>query len=138
MPRPRLSTGLGEAGSLGAVAGWVSVSVTLEMVAPGAVSSQTYDISAKTAEGMDRLIAGLAAFAGDQFNIGESPLIMRERHRVALQQTAEALHRALKADQEELIAEELRLAARALGGLTVRVDVEDVLDVIFRDFCIGK
>ena len=40
--------------------------------------------------------------------------------------------------QEELVAEELRLAARALGRLTGRVDVEDVLDVIFRDFCIGK
>ena len=39
---------------------------------------------------------------------------------------------------EELVAEELRLAARALGRLTGRVDVEDVLDVIFRDFCIGK
>jgi tRNA modification GTPase len=39
---------------------------------------------------------------------------------------------------EELIAEELRLAARALGRLTGRVDVEDILDVVFRDFCIGK
>jgi tRNA modification GTPase len=39
---------------------------------------------------------------------------------------------------EDLIAEELRLAAWALGRLTGRVDVEDVLDVIFRDFCIGK
>ena len=43
-----------------------------------------------------------------------------------------------RSGQEELIAEELRLAARALGRLTGRVDVEDVLDVIFRDFCIGK
>ena len=56
-------------------------------------------------------------------------------------QLEEALHRALTvgaSGQEELIAEELRLAARALGRLTGRVDVEDVLDVIFRDFCIGK
>ena len=55
-------------------------------------------------------------------------------------ETVEALGRAvaLEADQEELIAEELRLAARALGRLTGRVDVEDILDVIFRDFCIGK
>jgi tRNA modification GTPase len=37
-----------------------------------------------------------------------------------------------------LIAEELRLAARSLGRLTGRVDVEDILDVVFRDFCIGK
>jgi tRNA modification GTPase len=40
--------------------------------------------------------------------------------------------------REELIAEELRMAATALGRLTGRVDVEDILDVIFRDFCIGK
>jgi tRNA modification GTPase len=80
----------------------------------------------------------LAAFASDAFGAGESAIVTRERHRVALQQTVESLRRALKADQEELIAEELRLAARALGGLTGRVDVEDVLDVIFRDFCIGK
>ena len=42
------------------------------------------------------------------------------------------------AAKEDLLAEELRLAARALGRLTGRVDVEDILDVIFRDFCIGK
>ncbi len=49
-----------------------------------------------------------------------------------------ARSRSAAAGQEELIAEELRLAARALGRLTGRVDVEDILDVIFRDFCIGK
>ena len=38
----------------------------------------------------------------------------------------------------ELAAEDLRLAARALGRITGRVDVDEVLDVIFRDFCIGK
>ena len=42
------------------------------------------------------------------------------------------------AGREDLLAEELRIAARALGRLTGRVDVEDILDVIFRDFCIGK
>ena len=54
-----------------------------------------------------------------------------------------ALDRALAeaakpGEHEELIAEELRAAATALGRLTGRVDVEDILDVIFRDFCIGK
>ena len=71
----------------------------------------------------------------------ESALVTRERHRHALQDTEAALRRALKpeiADREDLIAEELRLATRALSRLTGRVDVEDVLDVIFRDFCIGK
>ena len=63
----------------------------------------------------------------------------RERQRHALEETAAALQRALNHEQNEaLLAEELRLASRALGRLTGRVDVEDILDVIFRDFCIGK
>ena len=45
---------------------------------------------------------------------------------------------AAQAQALDLLAEELRLASRALGRLTGRVDVEDILDVIFRDFCIGK
>ena len=71
----------------------------------------------------------------------ESALVTRERHRRALEDTLAALRRALSADvsaKEDLLAEELRIAARALGRLTGRVDVEDILDVIFRDFCIGK
>ena len=69
----------------------------------------------------------------------------RERHRQMLQLRVQALAGALALDQaygsegrEELIAEQVRLATRALERLTGRVDVEDVLDVIFRDFCIGK
>jgi tRNA modification GTPase len=68
-------------------------------------------------------------------------LVTRERHRLALQDTWAALRRALApglSGREDLLAEELRLAARALGRLTGRVDVDDILDVIFRDFCIGK
>ena len=70
----------------------------------------------------------------------ESTLISRERHRAHLREAQAALARALAApsDQEEIVAEELRLAARHLGRLTGKVDVEDILDVIFRDFCIGK
>jgi tRNA modification GTPase len=107
---------------------------------PAAGISQ-YEISALTGQGLDRLISDLATYARNAFQGGESALVTRERHRIALQQTREALSRALELGRsagEELIAEELRLAARALGRLTGRVDVEDVLDVIFRDFCIGK
>ncbi len=71
----------------------------------------------------------------------EPALITRERHRRALEDALAALRRALKpeiAGREDLLAEELHVAARALGRLTGRVDVEDILDVIFRDFCIGK
>jgi tRNA modification GTPase len=72
---------------------------------------------------------------------GESVLITRARHRQALQDALDALKRATAGQdstREEIVAEELRLAAAALGRLTGRIDVEDVLDVIFRDFCIGK
>ena len=71
----------------------------------------------------------------------EPALVTRERHRTILREAADALGRALaerSRRREDILAEELRLAARALGRLTGRVDVEDILDVIFRDFCIGK
>src|SRR3954447_2893756 len=103
--------------------------------------SPEYAISALTGQGLDRLVSDLAAFARDAFQGGESALVTRERRRAALRETVDALTRALAVGgsaHEELIAEELRLAARALGRLTGRVDVENVLDVIFRDFCIGK
>jgi len=102
---------------------------------------ETYAISALTGAGIDRLLAALMACARDSFGSGEDVLITRERHRVALRQTIDALNRALAEAhplREDIVAEELRLAARALGRLTGRVDVEDVLDVIFRDFCVGK
>ena len=68
-------------------------------------------------------------------------MVSRERHRRFLIDTQAALDRALPSaarGREDIVAEELRLAARALGRLTGRVDVEDLLDVIFREFCIGK
>ena len=61
--------------------------------------------------------------------------------RSAARSSHDALDRALAEGargREDIIAEELRLAAQTLGRLTGRVDVEDILDVIFRDFCIGK
>ena len=64
--------------------------------------------------------------------------VTRARHRKALDECCDALRRAQKATLSELAAEDLRLAARALGRITGRVDVEDILDVVFREFCIGK
>jgi tRNA modification GTPase len=100
-----------------------------------------FNISAATGQGLNRLLARLAAFA-ESFLAGAEPaLVTRERHRRALEDALAALRRALKPElvaREDLLAEELRLAARALARLTGRVDVEEILDVIFRDFCIGK
>ena len=100
-----------------------------------------FDTSAVTGEGVDAILAYLAKHAETFLLGGESALVTRERHRRALEDTRDALRRALAGDtesREDLLAEELRIAARALARLTGRVDVEDVLDVIFRDFCIGK
>jgi tRNA modification GTPase len=104
-------------------------------------SAQRFEISALTGAGVDRLVVALTEFAREIFDGGEPALVTRQRHRDMLTEVAAALGRALAAGSDgelELIAEELRIAARALGRLTGRVDVEDVLDVIFRDFCIGK
>jgi len=90
---------------------------------------------------MDALEAALTAFAGEYFAATETAIITRARHRHALDEAVTALDRAVSrgdAGQEELVAEDLRAAATTLGRLTGRVDVEDILDVIFRDFCIGK
>jgi len=104
-------------------------------------SAKVFGISAATGAGVDDLISAVTAYVGDYFAATESSIVTRTRHRRALEETVSALDRALApgaSGEEELIAEELRAAATILGRLTGRVDVEDILDVIFRDFCIGK
>jgi len=97
-------------------------------------------VSSKTGAGVDELVNAVAGFA-ERFFTPEPALVTRERQRAHLKETVLALQGAQRAAQdgrEEIMAEQLRLATRALGKLLGRVDVEDVLDVIFRDFCIGK
>jgi tRNA modification GTPase len=104
-------------------------------------SLRSFPISAAKGTGIDALIAALAAYADEYFAATESALVTRARHRRALEETVSALERVLAAGpsgDDELIAEDLRAATTTLGRLTGRVDVEDILDVIFRDFCIGK
>lgn len=99
-----------------------------------------FAISAASGEGIAALVDALVAHAVDFFGSGEMALVSRARHRMLLRETAAALGRAEQAvgQGDELVAEELRIAIHSLGRLTGRVDVEDVLDVIFREFCIGK
>ena len=99
-----------------------------------------FRISASRGDGIAELVAGLVAFAEDYFGSDDGALIGRERQRKLLQQTAASLRRSISVvgQGEELAAEDLRAAAYALGRLLGRVDVEDILDVIFREFCIGK
>jgi tRNA modification GTPase len=96
-------------------------------------------LSAHTDSGVDRLLQRLASEA--EALGGEPALVTHARQRHALAEALGRLKAAIaeaKSGREEIVAEELRLAARALGRITGRVDVEDVLDLIFRKFCIGK
>jgi len=99
-----------------------------------------FQISASRGDGLPELIAALVGFAQNYFGGGEGGLIGRTRQRQHLQETATSLRRCVQVigQGEELAAEELRMAARSLGRLLGRVDVEDILDVIFREFCVGK
>ncbi|MGX1102914.1 MULTISPECIES: tRNA uridine-5-carboxymethylaminomethyl(34) synthesis GTPase MnmE [Bradyrhizobium] len=99
-----------------------------------------FRISAARGDGLSELIAALVGFAQDYFGTSEGGLISRTRQRGLLQETIESLQRSIDVvgQGEELAAEELRRAAYSLGRLLGRVDVEDILDVIFREFCVGK
>ena len=104
-----------------------------------------FTLSAEVGIGVDQLLKALFRFAEDQLAGAEQALVTRQRHRHILAAVQHILSRALTRfggepgqGHEELLAEELRRAAVELGRLTGRVDVEDILDVIFRDFCIGK
>ena len=98
------------------------------------------EVSAKTGAGLDALIAPLADRAGELLSSGAgSPAITRTRHRIELEAGQAALERFGDPKlSPELKAEELRIAARHLGRLTGRIDVEEVLGAIFAEFCIGK
>lgn len=97
-------------------------------------------ISVQTGSGLPELMAALEDEVSRLAGSGEPALVTRMRQREALQRGQTALERAARLDptSEDLIAEELRMAAQALDQLVGRIDVEDVLDILFRDFCIGK
>jgi tRNA modification GTPase len=92
----------------------------------------------KTGAGLDILLHSLTARAAALL-AGRGPAPpTRARHREALTRCLHALKSAQTADLPELAAEDLRSAADELGRITGRIDIEDMLDAIFRDFCIGK
>jgi len=115
---------------------WGERSHTVETREEGTVIS----CSAQTEEGMQPLLFALTRFAEQSISVGEAPLATRARHRHFLTEASSALQTACNQPSlpMELRAEDLRRAADALGRITGRIDVEDLLDVIFREFCIGK
>jgi tRNA modification GTPase len=110
------------------------------MAKPDWSGGRGFKISAGRGDGIADLVAAMVAFAQDFFGANEGSLITRERQRKLLEETALSLRRSVAAvgRGEELVAEDLRAAAYSLGRLLGRVDLEDILDVIFSEFCIGK
>ncbi|MDE0799944.1 MAG: tRNA uridine-5-carboxymethylaminomethyl(34) synthesis GTPase MnmE [Rhodospirillaceae bacterium] len=98
----------------------------------------THFISVKDGFGIESFIAKLTQKVADLCDVADDAPITRARHRHALEDCCNSMARARNVDLPELAAEDLRLATRSLGRLTGHVDVEELLDVVFRDFCIGK
>ena len=97
--------------------------------------------SVKNNKNIDKLIDLLKAKLSKKYSSNNSALITRERHRVKLNECLKEIDKFLKKDQSkdlELAAEDLRMATRHLGGIVGKVDVEEILGSIFKDFCIGK
>jgi tRNA modification GTPase len=94
--------------------------------------------SFKSMVGLTELEVGLNKRIQQLAATGTSSIITRERHRVALEECAEGLRLSLMEEELSLIAENVRVALKGLGRVTGRVEVEEVLDVVFREFCIGK
>jgi tRNA modification GTPase len=115
----------------------VANKIDLALAADTDLSPPALPVSALTGEGIDRLLTLLGERVAQTYRI-EAPVLTRARHRQALEEAAASLQRSFSAALPELRAEDLRLALRSLGRITGAVDVEDLLDVIFRDFCIGK
>ncbi len=105
-----------------------------------ALSPSELTLSVKTGAGVDELLSSLEKMLREQLSRKPAIVPTRIRHRSALDRCVEALDRVLEVSAEEpdLLAEELRVAMRALGEITGRAGVEDMLDVVFKEFCIGK
>lgn len=97
-------------------------------------------ISASTGQGLTELIRLIGGYAREAVDVGETAIPSRLRHKELLSQSRGHIDAAVRqtGSELELRAEELRLAAFSLGRITGQTDVEELLDVIFSEFCIGK
>lgn len=100
----------------------------------------SFEISARTGTGLSALEAWLEARVVAQLSAREAPALSRARHREGVSRAVDHLHaaRARLGDAPELASADVHLALRAMESLTGRIDVEDVLDRVFSQFCIGK
>lgn len=99
-----------------------------------------YHISTMTGSGLEQLLDALQAFAEAKIGQIEDAVPTRQRHINLLRATIEEIEKAIEGDDLplELRAENMRLASQFLGRITGDVDVEEILDVMFSQFCIGK
>lgn len=97
-------------------------------------------VSFLTGQGVDAVLRAIEKTVEARLGGSETPGLTRERHRRELSICLACLQRAVDpgAAMAELVAEDVRLAMRALGRITGRADVEDILDIVFAEFCIGK
>ena len=98
-------------------------------------------LSIKKQKNINKLINSIKQKIKNQFKGSENILITRERHRKNLEDcliNLKKFNTKKKVGDFDKAAEDLRLATRSLGKITGKVDVEDILDSIFNDFCIGK
>lgn len=104
----------------------------------GGVAESGILVSAKTGDGLGALESAIATAIQGRFAIGEGAVMTRARYREALADCLVSIDRALMGTDLILVVEDLRRSVRAIGKITGRVDVEDILDRIFSSFCIGK
>lgn len=95
-------------------------------------------LSSKTTEGISDLFQKIGAFIKENIGTSSSALITRARYREALNECIENLSCFHFNKEIELSAEDIRLAARAIGKITGQIEVDEILDKIFSSFCIGK
>jgi tRNA modification GTPase len=107
---------------------------------PQESDSKLIAVSSRTGAGLGKLTSHIAALAAERAGSGDEAVITQARQRQLIEACAACLADFLSGDPAhiELRAEDLRRAAHALGRITGRVDVEDVLDQVFSRFCIGK
>ena len=105
-------------------------------------AEDVFVVSAKTGAGFEALERRLVRLVNERLAGDEAPLVTRARHRELVEEALGGVERALAGARSgigaELVSEDLRLAARALGRITGTIDVEDLLERIFSQFCVGK
>lgn len=113
------------------------IAVASKVDLSGTISETELPISVLSGEGITALLSRIASLLSEA-TVAEPALLTRERQRHAAAQAASVLERAVLGAEAELMAEDVRLALRALERLVGKVDVEDMLDQLFSGFCIGK